>query len=120
MIELNNIKTPNWQVKLSDPRAIVEDIDDIAQCIYIILATIKGTDPLRPEFGSDVYMYLDKPVNVVQPRLILAVYDALERWEPRFTVNRVWLSKSDFDKKVINIEGRVTGSAVQIEINLNI
>ena len=117
---MKNITTPNWQVKLSDPHAIVEDINDIAQCIYIILATIKGTDPLRPEFGSDVYLWLDRPMNATAPGLVLEVHTVIERWEPRFTVERVWLSNSDFDKKVINIEGRVTGSAARVEINLNI
>lgn len=54
--------TRNWQVSMDDPAAIVEGVDDIVQSINIILTTIPGSDPLRPEFGSNVYQYLDKPL----------------------------------------------------------
>ena len=57
--------TRNWQVSMDDPAAIVEGVDDIVQSINIILTTIPGSDPLRPEFGSNVYQYLDKPLPSV-------------------------------------------------------
>ena len=59
----------NWQVSMEDPAKIVEGVDDIVQSINIILTTIPGSDPLRPEFGSNVYQYLDKPLDRKSTRL---------------------------------------------------
>jgi hypothetical protein len=36
----------------------VEGIEDIRQSIRIILETPQGSDPLRPEFGSNIYQYI--------------------------------------------------------------
>jgi len=112
-------KTPNWQVSISSPTAIVENANDIAQCIYTILATVKGTDPLRPTFGSDVYMFLDKPVNAVQPPLILEVYNALGQWEPRIRVTGVGIKSSGIYRKVIEVEAVVIQSFARIEMTFN-
>ena len=82
----------NWQVSMEDPAKIVEGVDDIVQSINIILTTIPGSDPLRPEFGSNVYQYLDKPLPSVMG------------------------SRNDAVHTVFKIEGTVVGSAEQITI----
>ena len=74
--------TRNWQVSMDDPAAIVEGVDDIVQSINIILTTIPGSDPLRPEFGSNVYQYLDKPLPSVLGKIIYEATTAIGRWEP--------------------------------------
>lgn len=89
---MNTNKTGNWQVSLNDPLKHVEGIEDIAQCIYIILATIPGSDPLRPDFGSDIAQYIDRPTGDVSPKVAYAVKTAIERWEKRITVERVSVS----------------------------
>jgi len=116
MIEQNTL---NWQINLSNPADTVRDIDDIAQCIYVILTTIKGSDPLRPTFGSDVYKYIDRPMNSVEPMLVYEVYDSIERWEKRITVSRVKVGTVDLDKKAIAIYGYVSGSSDEITILFN-
>ena len=113
-------KTPNWQVNLKDTSAIVEDMSDIAQCIYTILSTVKGTDPLRPEFGSDVYQFIDNPVNVSQPSLVYAVYTAIEQWEPRVHVNNVRSINSGIDRRTLKIDAVVIASSAQIEMTLKL
>ena len=90
--------TRNWQVSMDDPAAIVEGVDDIVQSINIILTTIPGSDPLRPEFGSNVYQYLDKPLPSVLGKII---YEG---------------SRNDAAHTVFKIEGTVVGSAEQITI----
>ena len=85
----------NWQVSMEDPAKIVEGVDDIVQSINIILTTIPGSDPLRPEFGSNVYQYLDKPLP---------------------SVMRVTSRRNDAVHTVFKIEGTVVGSAEQITI----
>ena len=96
--------TPNWQVSINDTGKIVKDFDDIAQCIFLVLSTMKGSDPLRPEFGSEVYAYLDKPMNLVEPMLVYEVFSSLEKWEKRVRVRQVQVVATGSDKRVIKID----------------
>lgn len=62
----------------------------IYQDIYLILFTQKGTDPHRPEFGSDLFGFIDQPINnITAGKIIAEVKDALETWEPRINVQSV-------------------------------
>lgn len=74
----------DWQPQLGAD-ALVEGYDDIGQCIKIILLTRKGSDPHRPDFGSDLWRYIDYPQNRAVPHLVREAVDALRRWEPRLT-----------------------------------
>lgn len=107
--------TRNWQMSLADPQAIVEGLDDITQCVYIILTTIPGSDPLRPTFGSNVYQYLDKPLETVRARIIYAVAEAIGQWEKRIEVTGCSVTRNA-DKTTITIEGIIVASAKQITI----
>ena len=69
--------------------SLVTDVDDINQCIHIILHTPKSADPLRPTFGCDQDKYLDSPINIARPHLVREITDALRQWEPRIVVTRV-------------------------------
>lgn len=114
---MNTVKdTRNWQVSIDDPAAIVEGIDDIMQCVYIVLTTIPGSDPLRPEFGSNIYQYLDKPLEVVKAKIIYAATTAIERWEKRLQVTRCTVSRNADGRTVINIKGTVVASANQVTV----
>lgn len=114
MIALND--TRNWQVSMEDPAKIVEGVDDIVQSINIILTTIPGSDPLRPEFGSNVYQYLDKPLPSVMGKIIYEATTAIGRWEKRLDVTRISASRNDAVHTVFTIEGTMVGSAEQITI----
>ncbi|EEJ7165604.1 baseplate protein [Salmonella enterica subsp. enterica] len=71
-----------WQPALGhDGRA--SGAASVAQCVRTILSTPKGADPLRPEFGSDAWLYLDWPVPRAVPNVIRESVDAIRRWEPR-------------------------------------
>lgn len=107
--------TLNWQMSLADAQSIVEGIDDIAQCIHIILTTVPGSDPLRPAFGSNVYRYLDKPVEAVRAQIIYAATEAIGRWEKRIEVTGCSVTRNA-DKITIAIEGTIIASAKQITI----
>lgn len=68
---------------------MVQGIDDINQCFGFILTTQTGTDPLRPLFGVDLLASVDKPVNVMAPRLVKAIIEAIADYEPRVDLNSV-------------------------------
>ncbi|MBS9780861.1 MAG: GPW/gp25 family protein [Gammaproteobacteria bacterium] len=71
------------------PVAIVAGVADIHQCITNILMTRKGTDILRPLFGSNYHDYLDAPQDVFIPNAVREVVIALTIWEPRIDVDSV-------------------------------
>lgn len=100
---------------LHDNRAatLVTDIDDINQCIHIIILTPKGSDPHRPLFGCDQDKYIDAPVNVVRPHLVREATDALRMWEPRIIVERVLVTLSDIAAVDCSIVWRFADASVE-------
>jgi phage baseplate assembly protein W len=82
---------------LADDRfgELVTDIADIDQCIRIILTTPKGSDPLRPLFGSNGHFYIDYPIDSARPHLVREAVNALRMWEPRIEVVKVSVTVSD-------------------------
>lgn len=88
MTRLAEIKSHHWQPALGRD-GVVEGADDIRQAIAIILSTPKGGDPLRPDFGSSLYLYLDYPIDRARPHVARETVRAIRRWEPRATVTRV-------------------------------
>ena len=89
MTKLNEITYVDWQYKLNNIGGVVEGAEDINQCIAIILQTRKGSVPLRPTFGSDIYKYVDYPVNEAKPNIIRETIDAIQMWETRVNVEKV-------------------------------
>ncbi|MEI8390464.1 MAG: GPW/gp25 family protein [bacterium] len=89
MTNLNQIKSVDWQPKLNEIGSVVEGTDDIDQCVRIILMTRKGSVPHRPEFGSDIWQYIDAPVNVAIPNIIREAMDAINIWETRVQINSI-------------------------------
>lgn len=89
MTTLNDITYIDWQYKFNLIGGVAEGVEDINQCIAIILLTQKGTDPLRPTFGSDIYKYVDTPVNSAKANIIRESIDAIEKWETRIKIDSV-------------------------------
>jgi phage baseplate assembly protein W len=89
MATTRDITNTDWSLSLAAPDAIVQGLDDIKQCIKIILGTRKGSDRLRPDFGSDHFKYLDKPVNASGPGVLAEIQTALTTYETRIKVTLV-------------------------------
>jgi phage baseplate assembly protein W len=92
-IVLADISSVDWSLKLDaagEPGSgigyVVQGLTDVNQCIQIILTTPKGSDPLRPTFGADVWRYIDAPINAAIPAIVREVTEAITRWEPRVIV----------------------------------
>ena len=79
----------HFSPSLADAGALVEGVGDIAQAIWIILNTPKGSDPLRPLFGSDLWRYIDAPLPQAVPHIIRESWDAISAWEPRAVVEKI-------------------------------
>jgi phage baseplate assembly protein W len=90
---LADITSADWSLELdasgqpgSGIGNVVQGLSDVNRCIRIILTTPKGSDPLRPTFGADVWRYIDAPINAAIPAIVREVTEAITRWEPRVTV----------------------------------
>jgi hypothetical protein len=96
-------------------------LNSIFQNIKIILTTLKGEDIHRPEFGSNLYLLLDKPLTAITKGKIMAeITDAIEEWEPRAKVRNISLNK-DYERLLISIELEIkdTGEIIEIPLWLN-
>ena len=102
MTNLNEITYVDWQLKLNSIGEVAEGVDDINQCIAIILLTKKGTVPHRPTFGSDIYKYIDYPINEATPNIVREATDAITMWETRIKINsiKVEIAKTNLTEKV--------------------
>ena len=112
MTNLNEITYIDWQYKLNNIGSVAEGVDDINQCIAIILTTRKGSVPLRPTFGSEIYKYVDYPVNEAIPNITRETIDALALWETRIKVDSVSVEINE-TQIVIKIEWTLNGSKTQ-------
>jgi phage baseplate assembly protein W len=95
---LAEIAAADWSLELdttagrgagSGLGGVVQGIPDVAQCIAIILTTPRGTDLLRPDFGCDLWQYIDLPITQSLAPIVRDVYDAIAKYEPRAQVIKV-------------------------------
>lgn len=96
-------------------------LNSILQNIKIILMTVKGSDIHRPEFGSDLYLFLDQPLTAIARGKIMAeIVEAVERWEPRVKIKNISLNKS-YERLFVSLEIEIkdTGEIVEIPLWLN-
>ncbi len=81
--DIRDITATDWQPRLDAPGEIVTGAEDVAQCLRILFATQKRSDPHRPDFGCDLLKWIDKPASQAAPGLIREALEAAKRWEPR-------------------------------------
>src|SRR5258708_3761350 len=70
--------------------ALTGDADEIEQSIHIILSTAPGQRVMRPEFGCRIHELVFAPNTTATAGLAIRfISEALSRWEPRITLERV-------------------------------
>lgn len=89
------IGTQFFQLSTVGAGALAVGVEDVRQCIDIILRTIPGSDPMRPLFGCYAYRFVDKPIGVAIPNVKKEIYEALDLWEPRIRVKLITHQLSD-------------------------
>ena len=90
--------------------ALTSDDDEIEQSIRIILTTAPGQRVMRPDFGCRIQELVFAPNNAMTAGLAERyVSEALGRWEPRITVQRVDVEADSDDpaRLVIVVEYQV-------------
>lgn len=81
----------------------------LKQSIRDILTTRIGTRVMRREYGSRLPELVDNPMGEeLKVELIAATAEALDRWEPRFKLDRVYVSNASATGKIVlSLEGRI-------------
>lgn len=87
--KIQDIKATNWQLSTQIMGDVVEGINDIRQCLSIILTTTKGSDPLRPFFGSNIWQFIDTPVNTAVANISAEIIDCIGKWERRIVIKKL-------------------------------
>lgn len=108
-----SITAAHWQPALGTSGEVVEGLRDIDQAIRIILTTPKGSDAHRPDFGSDLHLYIDWPTNRVTPHLVREAVDCIRRWETRVSVVQVQVS-IDVEHIIVRVQWRVADGVPQL------
>lgn len=111
MATLSQIKSAIWSLSLNGGGAIAEGVTAIRQAMMIILRTTKGSDPLRPDFGSNISLYVDQPATN-SALIIMAIREALATWEPRVTVSRI-VKRIELSELFIDVHFSLTDSTIQ-------
>lgn len=88
-MNVKDIRSSEWSLSMAELGAVVEGVDDIKQCLNIIMYTRKGTDPLRPDFGCGAIDRIDQPVNVAIPGMIKDIIEAVTLFEPRIDIVKI-------------------------------
>lgn len=87
--------------------ALVTREREIEEAIRLVLATRPGERPMRPEFGSRIADHVFAPANAsTAGRLAYEVRVALDRWEPRVTLDDVEIDFADVADGVVYIDVR--------------
>ena len=101
-MDVTDIDTPDWQLSLTGLGELVTNADDINQCLNTILATQKGTDPMRFDFGIDLISHIDKPVTLQAPALVNEIITQVAAYETRIKL------------KTVNYNAIVTGQTLYV------
>jgi len=97
-----------------------DTVKSIQQNVRLILTTPKGSDVHRPDFGSDLWKFIDQPLNAITlGRIKAEITDAIETWEPRVKVLAVELEKDYTNARLrvsILLEIKEVGETTEVEM----
>ena len=110
VVTLADIASADWSLKLGVIGDVVQGLDDVEQCIAIILTTPKGSDPLRPTFGTDLWRFIDNPIGFAIPAVVREVTSSVSMWEPRITLQSVSV-------KPVNDLGSQAGAHLNVSVS---
>ncbi|EEF3928110.1 baseplate assembly protein [Salmonella enterica] len=95
----------------NDGQAIT-DTDHLRQSVRDILLTPQGSRLARREYGSLLSALIDQPQNpTLHLQIMSAVYVALNRWEPRLTLDSITINGNFDGSMVVELTGHSNNGA---------
>ncbi|EBU7701982.1 baseplate assembly protein [Salmonella enterica subsp. enterica serovar Agama] len=97
----------------------ITDTDHLRQSVRDILLTPQGSRIARREYGSLLSTLIDQPQNpALRLQIMSAVYVALNRWEPRLTLDSITINGNFDDSMVVELTGqRNNGAPVSLSVS---
>jgi len=77
----------NYAININGQQLCDGILQEISQSLTILLMTRKGEKIGEPDYGCGAFEHLDKPSPFQD--MIMDIYDAIERYEPRVTVKTI-------------------------------
>ncbi|WP_255828961.1 GPW/gp25 family protein [Marinomonas rhizomae] len=97
-----------------------KELDGVAhlrQSIRRVLTTPIGSRVMNRTYGSRLFSLIDQPINPATQALIYqAVAEALDKWEPRYTLEKVSLVRYEQGALTLNLQGRYTPTGERVTI----
>ncbi|MEK3375271.1 GPW/gp25 family protein [Salmonella enterica subsp. enterica] len=92
--------------------------DKMRQSVRDILLTPQGSRLARREYGSLLSALIDQPQNpALRLQIMSAVYVALNRWEPRLTLDSITINGNFDGSMVVELTGqRNNGAPVSLSV----
>lgn len=86
--------------------------DHLRQSVRDILLTPQGSRLARREYGSLLSALIDQPQNpALRLQIMSAVYVALNRWEPRLTLDSITINGNFDGSMVVELTGHSNNGA---------
>lgn len=90
----------------------ISDTDHLRQSVRDILLTPQGSRLARREYGSLLSALIDQPQNpALRLQIMSAVYVALNRWEPRLTLDSITINGNFDGSMVVELTGHSNNGA---------
>ncbi|EAZ6488293.1 baseplate assembly protein [Salmonella enterica] len=104
--------TPYIGMSRNDGQALA-DTDHLRQSVRDILLTPQGSRIARREYGSLLSALIDQPQNpALRLQIMSAVYVALNRWEPRLTLDSITINGNFDGSMVVELTGHSNNGAL--------
>lgn len=85
----------------------LDDLEHLKQSIVDILTTPIGSRVICRDYGSNLFQLTDQPINRdLFPKIYAAVAEAIEKWEPRFKVEKITINSINEGHIILSLIGR--------------
>ena len=96
----------------------IDDLEQLKQSIVDILTTPIGSRVVCRDYGSVLFQLIDQPVNrELLPKIYAAVADAIDKWEPRFELEKVTINSIKEGHITLSLIGKylITEQKISLE-----
>lgn len=98
--------------------APLDGIDHLRQSVADILTTPIGSRVMLRDYGSRLFQLVDRPMgDDLDLEIFAAVAEALAKWEPRLSLERVWIEQVSPGVLVVGIEGRYAPDGQPVKLD---
>lgn len=103
-MDIKNLKTKHYQLKIDEPGAVVTDLADIEQCIDVIFNIPKGSCPFLLNLGADIIDAIGQPPAIAEKIIKTVLTKELPVQEPRAEITNVKTTANADGKMAVKVD----------------